>query len=266
MADNPTALVQYSVHDGLAAIVLDRPNASNALNRALKEQLRDALTQTGSDESVRAVLITGAGKHFCVGQDLAEHVEGLRADPARAMDTVREHYNPIVSALASITVPVVVGISGACVGAGLGLALAGDLRIAGQRAKFGTAFTGIGLASDSGLSATLPSLVGKSRATALFLLGETFGAEQAENWGLVHAVVPDEEVAQRATEIARTLAAGPTAAYVAVKELIGANEGAGLAEVLEREAAAQERLGTSTDHEAAVEAFPAKRRPTFVGH
>ncbi len=264
MDDN--ALVRYSVSDGLAAIVLDRPQASNALNRALKEQLLDALTQAGSDDSVRVVLITGAGKHFCVGQDLAEHVEGLRADPAHAMDTVREHYNPIVSALAGIAVPVVVGITGACVGAGLGLALAGDLRIAGQRAKFGTAFTGIGLASDSGLSATLTSLVGKSRATAVFLLGETFGADQAGAWGLVHAVVPDEEVAQHATEIARTLAAGPTAAYAAVKGLIAANESAGLAEVLEREAAAQQQLGTSIDHAAAVEAFLAKRRPAFVGH
>ncbi len=101
---------------------------------------------------------------------------------------------------------------------------------------------------------------------ALFLLGETFGAERAEAWGLVHAVVPDEEVAQHATEIARTLAAGPTAAYVAVKELINANQGAGLAEVLEREAAVQQQLGISTDHATAVEAFLAKRRPSFVGH
>ncbi len=266
MPDNPTALVQYTVSEGLAAIVLNRPDASNALNRTLKEQLLDALTRAGSDDGIRAVLITGASKHFCVGQDLAEHVEGLRANPTHAMDAVREHYNPIVAALAALSVPVVVGISGACVGAGLGLALAGDIRIAGQRAKFGTAFTGIGLASDSALSATLTSLVGRSRAMALFLLGETFGAEQAEGWGLVHAVVPDDEVAQRATEIARTLAAGPTAAYVAVKELVNANEGAGLAVVLEREAAAQQQLGISTDHATAVEAFLAKRRPNFVGH
>ncbi|MEO9220836.1 MAG: enoyl-CoA hydratase-related protein [Mycobacteriaceae bacterium] len=259
-------LVQYTVSEGVASIVLNRPDASNALSRALKQQLLDTLTTAGADGGIRAVLITGAGKHFCVGQDLAEHVEGLRADPAHAMDTVREHYNPIVSALAGLVVPVVVGISGACVGAGLGLALAGDLRVAGQRAKFGTAFTGIGLASDSGLSATLTALVGKSRATALFLLGETFGAEQAETWGLVHAVVPDEEVAQHATEIARSLAAGPTAAYVAIKKLISANQGADLAAVLEREAVAQQRLGTSRDHAAAVEAFLAKRRPDFVGH
>ena len=259
-------LVQYTVSEGLASVVLNRPDASNALSRALKEQLLDTLTRAGADGGIRAVLLTGAGKHFCVGQDLAEHVEGLREDPAHAMDTVREHYNPIVSALAGLVVPVVVGISGACVGAGLGLALAGDIRVAGQRAKFGTAFTGIGLASDSGLSATLTALVGRSRATALFLLGETFGAEQAETWGLVHAVVPDEEVALHATEIARTLAAGPTAAYVAVKRLISVNQGAGLAAVLEREAAAQQQLGTSSDHAAAVEAFLAKRRPDFVGH
>jgi 2-(1,2-epoxy-1,2-dihydrophenyl)acetyl-CoA isomerase len=182
------------------------------------------------------------------------------------MDTVRDHYNPIVTALASITVPVVVGINGACVGAGLGLALAGDIRIAGTRAKFGTAFTGIGLASDSGLSATLTSLVGKSRASALFLLGESFTADKAQNWGLVHEVAPDDEVSVRTLAVATKLAAGPTAAYVAVKQLITATADADLAEVLDLEAAAQQKLGASVDHAAAVEAFLLKEHPVFVGH
>jgi 2-(1,2-epoxy-1,2-dihydrophenyl)acetyl-CoA isomerase len=258
--------ITYTVDAGVAAIVLNRPAASNALDRAMKEQLLAALTAIGADANVRAVAITAAGKNFCVGQDLGEHVESLRADPVHAMDTVVEHYNPIVRALRGIAVPVVAGIGGACVGAGLGLALAADIRIAGAHAKFGTAFTGIGLAADSALSASLTELVGKSRATALFLLGESFDAAIAESWGLVHRVVADEEVTGQAAELAARLAAGPTAAFVAVKELIRAGPGGGLDEVLDREAAAQQRLGASVDHSAAVDAFLAKQRPVFVGH
>ncbi|MDT5325232.1 MAG: 2-(1,2-epoxy,2-dihydrophenyl)acetyl-CoA isomerase [Mycobacterium sp.] len=266
MPNTTTSPISYTVENGVAAIRLDRPAASNALDREMKVALLEALTAAGTDTAVRAVTITATGKNFCVGQDLAEHVEGLRADPAHAMDTVREHYNPIVMALDAIEVPVVVGITGACVGAGLGLALAGDIRVAGQRAKFGTAFTGIGLASDSGLSATLTALVGPSRATGLFLLGGTFDAPAAETWGLVHRVVADEEVAEQTAALAAQLANGPTAAFRAVKDLIAVNAGAGLTDVLDREAAAQERLGASTDHSAAVEAFLAKEKPAFVGH
>ncbi|WP_159837719.1 enoyl-CoA hydratase/isomerase family protein [Nocardia sp. CY41] len=265
MDENPTAAVTYSVADAVAAIVLNRPDASNALNRAMKAQLLEALKKVGSDKQVRAVVITAAGKNFCVGQDLAEHVEGLRADPDHAMDTVDEHYNPILSAMASIEVPVVAGISGACVGAGLGLALGADIRIAGEKCKFGTAFTGIGLAADSGLSATLTNLVGASRATGLFLLGGTFDSLSAHAWGLVHRVVADGEVSEAARELGHQLANGPTAAFRAVKQLIRMNAAAPLPEVLEREASAQRLLGASTDHAAAVEAFLDKKQPTFVG-
>lgn len=264
MTESPT--VAYSVDDGVAAIRLDRPAASNALDRATKEQLLHALSATHADDSVRAVALSASGKNFCVGQDLAEHVTALRADPARAMDTVREHYNPIVRVLRDIAVPVIAGINGACVGAGLGLALAADIRVAGASAKFGTAFTGIGLAADSGLSASLPELIGAGRAAALFFLGDTIDAATADTWGLVHRVVPDDELADTTATLAARLAAGPTAAYRAVKTLIAANPGAALEQVLAREAEAQQHLGASVDHTAAVEAFLAKTRPVFVGH
>jgi 2-(1,2-epoxy-1,2-dihydrophenyl)acetyl-CoA isomerase len=266
MTNTNTSPISYAVDHGVAAVRLERPDAANALNREMKLALLEALGAAGADPEVRAVTITAAGKNFCVGQDLGEHVEGLRADPARAMDTVRDHYNPIVLALNAIEVPIVVGITGACVGAGLGLALGGDIRVAGTRAKFGTVFTGIGLASDSGLSATLTEVVGSSRALGLFLLGGSFDAPTAESWGVVHRVVADEEVVQEAAAIATRLASGPTAAFRAVKDLITANAGALLGDVLDREAAAQERLGASTDHAAAVEAFLAKEKPVFVGH
>lgn len=266
MTETSTATVSYRTDGGVAAIRLDRPAASNALDLATKDELLQALTSAAADTGVRAVALTAAGKNFCVGQDLGEHVDSLRADPAHAMDTVREHYNPIVTALHAIDVPVVVGINGACVGAGLGLALAGDIRIAGTKAKFGTAFTGIGLAADTALSASLPRLIGASRAAAMFLLGDTIDAATAHAWGLVHQVVDDDTVSDATIDLAARLAAGPTAAFKEVKALLVENATALLQDVLDREAAAQQRLGASTDHTAAVAAFLAKTRPVFVGH
>jgi len=266
MTETSTATVSYRTDGGVAAIRLDRPAASNALDLATKDELLQALTSAAADTGVRAVALTAAGKNFCVGQDLGEHVDSLRADPAHAMDTVREHYNPIVTALHAIDVPVVVGINGACVGAGLGLALAGDIRIAGTKAKFGTAFTGIGLAADTALSASLPRLIGASRAAAMFLLGDTIDAATAHTWGLVHQVVDDDTVSDATIDLAARLAAGPTAAFKEVKALLVENATALLQDVLDREAAAQQRLGASTDHTAAVAAFLAKTRPVFVGH
>lgn len=265
MTGTSTATVSYRVDGGVATIRLDRADASNALNGAMKHDLLRAVTSVAAAE-VRAVAITAAGRNFCVGQDLAEHVEALHADPQHAMDTVRDDYNPLVTALCGIKVPVVVGINGACVGAGLGLALTGDIRIAGSHAKFGTAFTGIGLAADSGLSASLPRLIGAGRATAMFLLGTTIDAATAQQWGLVHQVVADEAVADEAVRLATRLAEGPTAAFASVKELLADNSTADLSEALDREAAVQQRLGASADHSAAVEAFLAKKKPVFVGH
>lgn len=265
MTETETTNVAYSVDAGVATIMLDRPGASNALNRTMKFGLLQAVSAAGSDASVRAVAITAAGKNFCVGQDLAEHVEALRADPSLAMNTVREHYNPVIRAFDAIDVPVIAAVNGACVGAGLGLALAADIRVVGSGAKFGTAFTGIGLAADSALSASLTRLIGAGRATAMFLLGETVDAVTAHAWGLVHRVVDDDAVAPAASELVRRLASGPTAAFVSVKALLKDNAVAPLTDILEREAAAQQRLGSSTDHLAAVDAFLAKTKPVFVG-
>ncbi|MHA4854844.1 enoyl-CoA hydratase/isomerase family protein [Rhodococcus sp. MSC1_016] len=257
-------VVASAVDAGLATITLQRPAASNALDQAAKKQLLTALQAVAADDSVRAVLLVADGKNFCVGQDLAEHVAGLEADPAHAMDTVGEHYNPLLTVLSRIQVPVVIAINGACVGAGLGIALAGDIRVAGEGAKFATAFTGIALASDSGLSHTLVTALGPSRATGLMLLGDRFTATQALDWGLVHRVVPDAELRDTATTLARQLADGPTAAYALVKALVSASA-PGLAEALEREREAQERLGQSRDHRAAVDAFLNKQTPLFEG-
>ncbi|OBB99580.1 enoyl-CoA hydratase/isomerase family protein [Gordonia sp. 852002-50395_SCH5434458] len=257
--------VTTTVDDGLATITLARAKAHNALDVTTKVDFLNAVTAVAENPAVRAVLILAEGKNFCVGQDLGEHVAALDADPSTAMSTVDEHYNPLIRALSSVRVPVVTGIRGACVGAGFGIALAADIRVVGERTSFGTAFTGIGLAADSGLSHTLVAAVGPSRATALLLLGDKIDAQQAAAWGLAHRVVADDEVDSTARDIARRLAQGPTLAYEQVKALVAASS-AGLRDALDRESAAQLALGATVDHKAAVAAFLAKQAPTFTGH
>ncbi|PRY49612.1 enoyl-CoA hydratase [Geodermatophilus tzadiensis] len=247
--------------DGVVTLTLQSPG----LSRRSRTELTDALRAVAADGDVRAVVLTGSGRAFCVGQDLAEHVEALRADPTTAMDVVADSYNPMALALAAVPVPVVVGVNGACVGAGLGLALAGDLRVAAAGAKFGTAFTGIGLSSDSGLAARLVHALGTSRATELLLLPEPFSSETALQWGLVHRVVDPAAVLAEAQALAGRLAQGPTAAYWAVKAVLAAAATDSLESSLAREARLQAELGRTADHREAVEAFLAKRVPSFTG-
>ncbi|MEV6135678.1 enoyl-CoA hydratase-related protein [Nocardia sp. NPDC051990] len=260
----PTEVVTLAVTDGLATITLNRPRASNALDTGMKEALLRAVSAVAADPDVRAVLLRAEGRNFCVGQDLAEHSAALDADPATAMSTVGKHYNPLLTAFAALTVPVVAVINGACVGAGMGLALASDIRIAGETATFATAFTAIGLAADSGLSLSLAGAVGPSRASALLLLGDRVTAAQAHDWGLVHRVVPDDQLGAAGTELAASLATGPTHAYREVKSILAQGHSS-LPAALERERRAQELLGATADHRAAVTAFLTKTTPVFTG-
>src|SRR3954449_4208389 len=201
---------------GVATITLQRPGLSSALRLDLLAVVREI----AADESVRAVLLTGSGRAFCVGQDLAEHVESLRGNASTSLSVVEQEYNPLILALAALRVPVVVAINGACAGAGLGLALAGDLRIAAAGVKFTTAFTGVGLSSDSALASRLVHSVGGSRAAQLLLTPDPFTSETAEQWGLVHRVVDAEQVLPEAQALASRLANGPTAAFRAVKTVL----------------------------------------------
>ncbi|WP_214367078.1 enoyl-CoA hydratase/isomerase family protein [Pseudonocardia sp. H11422] len=263
---DPAVLLERDDADpAVAVLTLNRPARYNALTVELKGALLAAVTDVAGDDSVRAVVLTGAGKAFCVGQDLGEHAENLEKDPATAFDTVAEHYNPIVTALSEAPKPVVAAINGPCVGAGLGFAMAADLRIAASGLKFATAFTGIGLTADSGLSASLAHAVGISRATELLLLGEQFTAEEAQAWGLVRRVVPADEVLGAALELARKLATGPTVAYAEVKRAVRFGAVNELPAVLAHEAAAQTRLAATRDHVAAVGDFLGKKQPTFEG-
>jgi 2-(1,2-epoxy-1,2-dihydrophenyl)acetyl-CoA isomerase len=248
--------------DGVATLTLQRP----ALSHALRTDLLAAVEAVGADASVRAVLHTGTGRAFCVGQDLAQHVEALKGDAASSLSVVEEEYNPLVLALAALRVPVVVAVNGACAGAGMGIALAGDLRIAAAGAKFTTAFAGIGLSSDSALASRLVHCVGGSRAAEILLLPDAFPAETAAMWGLVHRVVEPGQVLPEAQALAARLAAGPTAAFRALKTVLATAATDSLEDTLALEARLQKELGQTADHREAVEAFLEKRPPHFTGN
>ncbi|HEV7210967.1 MAG TPA: enoyl-CoA hydratase-related protein [Blastococcus sp.] len=246
---------------GVATITMLRPGLSHASRTDLLAVVRDV----AADRSVRAVLLTGTGRAFCVGQDLGEHIESLRGNAATSLNVVVEEYNPLILALSALRVPLVVGINGACAGAGLGIALAGDLRVAAAGAKFTTAFAGIGLSSDSALASRLVHCVGGSRAAQLLLTPEPFTAETAEQWGLVHRVVAADEVAAEARALAERLANGPTAAFAAIKTVLATAATDSVEDTLALEARLQTELGATADHREAVEAFLEKRAPRFTG-
>jgi 2-(1,2-epoxy-1,2-dihydrophenyl)acetyl-CoA isomerase len=251
---------------GVATITLNRPDSMNSMSVALKEALGSAVDEVAHDDSVRAVVLTGAGRGFCVGQDLREHVALLEANDPAPLNTVTEHYNPIVIALATMPKPVIAAVNGMAAGAGAGFAFACDFRIAAKKAGFLLAFANVGLTLDSGVSWTLPRLIGSARATALALLAEPVTAEAALEMGLVNAVVEAEHVLPAAQELATRLAAGPTAAYAAIKASIAYAATATLEQALAKEAVLQSATGATDDHRNATAAFVAKQQPVFTGH
>ncbi|WP_329401568.1 enoyl-CoA hydratase/isomerase family protein [Streptomyces melanogenes] len=261
--------VLYEVTDGLATITINRPDAMNAMNTEAKVALRDAAQAAAADAGVRAVLLTATGRAFCVGQDLKEHVALLAADRAAGtgstMSTVREHYNPIVKALTEMPKPVVAGVNGVAAGAGFGFALAADYRVVADTAAFNTSFAGVALTADSGVSWTLPRLIGHSRAADLLLFPRSISAQEAYELGIVNKLVPADSLAAEAAAVARALADGPTLAYAALKESLAYGAGHSLAEALEKEDELQTRAGASEDHGIAVAAFLAKEKPKYVG-
>ncbi|WP_329175017.1 enoyl-CoA hydratase-related protein [Streptomyces sp. NBC_01477] len=260
MADS----VLYEVSEGLATVTLNRPEAMNALDTGTKVALRDALRDAGADPAVRAVLLTGSGRAFCVGQDLKEHVAILAA--GGGMTTVAEHYNPITLAIATMPKPVVAGVNGVAAGAGAGFAFAADYRVVADTASFNTSFAGVALSTDSGMSWTLPRLVGHSRASDLLLFPRAVPAAEAAGLGIANKVVPAADLPAEALAVARRLAAGPTVAYAAIKAALAFSASHSLPESLAEEAGLQTAAGASADHREAVAAFLAKRPAVFEAH
>lgn len=259
------ATVRYEVDDAVGVVTLARPEAMNSLDTGTKVALREAVAEAAGDDAVRAVVLTGAGRAFSVGQDLKEHAQALESGAAGLADTVREHYNPTVRMLATMPKPVIAAVNGVAAGAGASYAFSCDLRIVADTAGFNLAFAAIGLSCDTGSSWTLPRLVGWAKARELLLLPRTVPADEALALGLATEVVPADEVMPRAMEVARHLAGGPTLAYAALRRVLAESATHTFDESLEYEASMMQSTGETTDHREAVRAFLDKRVPVFHG-
>lgn len=258
--------VLLDVDGAVATVTLNRPAALNSLTGEAKDALGLVVTRLAADPAVRAVVLTGAGRAFCAGQDLREYAGQLQSGDPGTLRAVVEQYTPLVRALGTLPKPLVAAVNGTAAGAGASLTFAADFRIAAESATFLLAFANVGLTLDSGASWTLSRLVGHARATAMALLAEPVSATHALEMGLVNAVVPDDAVLPAARELATRLAAGPTAAYAATKQALAFAATATLEQALDREAELQHRLAGTADHRGAVAAFLRKERPTFTGH
>lgn len=251
---------------GVVTVTMNRPDSLNSLNAELKEALRDALAELAADPQCRAVVLTGAGRAFCVGQDLREHVQNLESQSDDPLRTVREHYNPIASGLAGMPKPVIAAVRGMAAGAGAGLAFLADFRIGGPSTSFLMAFANVGLAADTGASWSLTRLVGRAKAIEMLLLAQPVPAAEADRLGLFTRLVDDDDqVLPVAQELAQRLAAGPTVAYAQIKRELEVAEAGGLADALAAEAHAQMVCGGTDDHRNSTAAFVAKRKPVFEG-
>ncbi len=260
MAEYETLLTEQE--DGVLTLTLNRPKA-NAFNNQMIEELLDALKRAGKEESVRCVVLTGAGRFFSAGQDVTAFAEADGRPDFRGH--LQKTYNRLVMRLRQLEKPVVAAINGPVAGAALGVALATDLRLAAESAQFFFGFTGIGLTADSGTSLTLPLLIGLTRATYMAFTNDPLSAEEALQYGLVNRVVADEELMPATMELARRLAQGPTRALGLTKRafnhaMLGALEAA-----LDYEAYLQQIAGETEDHKEGLQAFLEKRPPQYKG-
>ncbi len=258
--------IQWEQSGGVGRITLNRPETLNAWTSEFGAELKQAVTSDAADPSVRAVLVTGAGRGFSSGADLKA---GFDPHPEDGMpnvsQTLHEVYHPIIVGLRELEKPVVAAVNGPAVGIGLSLALACDLILAAESAFLGLAFVNIGLMPDGGSTLFVPAAVGKSRAFEMAMLGERVPARQALEWGLVNQVHPDDELAPRADELIDRLAAGPTASYAGTKRQLNRWVYAGMHDQLALEAQIQQEMAQSDDFLEGVTAFVEKRAPRFSG-
>jgi 2-(1,2-epoxy-1,2-dihydrophenyl)acetyl-CoA isomerase len=259
----PESAVLYAAEGGVATLTMNRPQVLNALNDDLLAGLRESLAKAKADTAVRAVLLTGAGKGFCAGADLA--AGAARQGPFDVSQSLRERYHPIILAMRQFPKPIVGAVNGAAAGAGMSIALACDIVLAGESASFLQAFTRIGLVPDCGSTWFLPRIVGDVRARALVMLADKIGAADALQYGLVWKVYPDDRLLTEAHALAARMAAMPTRAYDLIKQSLAVSSGNGLGEQLEVEALMQSQAMATDDHKEGVAAFLAKRPAHFKG-
>jgi 2-(1,2-epoxy-1,2-dihydrophenyl)acetyl-CoA isomerase len=258
-------MILRELQDGVLRITLNRPEVLNAFNLAMARQLQGVLDEAAEDGEVRAVLITGSGRAFCAGQDLASV---SLADPENLPDLgdfVRDQYNPIVRRIRELEKPVIAAVNGVAAGAGANLAFACDIVVASSGASFIQSFARIGLIPDSGGTFFLPRLVGFARASALMMLGDKVGATQARDWGMIWQVCEPEALAETAQSLAAHLATQPTRGLGLTKKALNASMTNDVVAQLDVEEAIQREAGRSTDFVEGVTAFLEKRNPAFSG-
>ncbi len=255
--------IKYEVAGGVATITLNRPDVFNAFNDDQSYELQDALKKAKRDKNVRVVVLTGAGKAFCSGQDL-KAIAGAKNRSLR--DSLDKRYNPIIKAMRGMPKPIIGKINGVAAGAGCSLALACDYTVASEYASFIEVFINVGLVLDSGSSYFLPRLVGSARAFEMSTMGTKVKAQQAQEWGIINKVVPADELDAAVGEVAAYYEKAPTKAIALMKQMINKSFHSDLNEMLEYEACCQEIAGNSDDYKEGVAAFNAKRKPEFTGN
>ena len=250
---------------GIARLTLNRPDRLNSFNDAMHAEVRDVLARVKADASARVLLLTGAGRGFCAGQDLGDRAVAPGDAPVDLGASIERNYMPLVLGLRALPLPVVCAVNGVAAGAGANLALACDLVIAAKSASFIQAFCKLGLIPDSGGTYFLPRLVGHARALGLSLLGDKLTAEQAAQWGLIWQCVEDAELPAVTEKLLAHFAQAPTRGLAAIKEALQASASNTLPAQLEVERDLQRDLGNGDDYREGVSAFAAKRPPRFTG-
>ena len=257
-----TQTLQHELQNGIAIIRLNRPDVFNSFNREMALGFQELLDQYGQSEEVRAIYLTGNGKAFCAGQDLAEVTA---ADAPFIENIVAEHYNPIIRRIREIEKPIICGVNGVAAGAGANLALACDIVVASEAASFIQAFSKIGLIPDSGGTFFLPKLIGFQKASALMMMGDKVSAHDAEQLGMLYKVFTAEEFESESMKIAQTISQMPTLGLVYTKKLRNSGLTNNLKDQLDQEEIYQSKAGKTDDYKEGVQAFLEKRKPVFTG-
>ena len=257
--------IVFETTDGIARLTLNRPERLNSFNTAMHAEVRDALAALQADATARVLIITGAGRGFCAGQDLGDRAVAPGGAPPDLGSSIEQGYKPLILTLRRLPLPVIAAVNGVAAGAGANIALACDLVIAARSATFIQAFSKIGLVPDSGGTWILPRLAGHARAMGLALLGEKLSAEQAADWGLIWRCVDDDELAAEVDTLARQLAAAPTRGLARTKQALLEGWGRTLEQQLDVERDYLQELGRSADYAEGVAAFLQKRVPRFTG-
>jgi len=257
--------ILFDVEHGFARLTLNRPDRLNSFTVEMHGEVADALTRAERDDAIRALLLTGAGRGFCAGQDLSDRAVAPGADGLDLGESLENRYNPLIKRLVNLPKPVICAVNGVAAGAGANIAFAADIVLAAKSARFIQSFSNIGLVPDSGGTWILPRLAGHARALGLALTGEPLSAEKAESWGLIWRVVEDDQLKSESEKLASRLAMGPTRGLAAIKLAMRQSWQSDLGAQLDLERDLQRDLGRSADYKEGVAAFTEKRTPKFSG-